>query len=235
MSIVSKNGQWCEVYIWLGKDTEGKTTTASSGGKQLTPWNEARCGHASMTIFDGKKTVYVSLWPTKFGAEFVQSLEKDQDTQHEGSRPDAIIRLHHLNIPRMLESFSEIRKRAQEGKIFWVAEISNDQDITNPKNSNANCASCVYALLKVGGLTSPSSPYSQHLSGKGPKDRNFYSIVRCDAGMRAGGKFDGAPWTNSWFTPKGLLLRISSAAEAYFDDVTTTMQIMSSDRVVTRK
>lgn len=229
MSAISKNTPWCEVYIWLGRDPQGEVTTASSGGVKSELDNLARCGHASLGIFDGTKIVYISLWPARSGATFVQSLEEDRI--NEGGCPDSIIRLHHLNIPQMLKAFGEVIKRQQEGKIRWVMESSNDQDITNPKNTTANCASCAYSILKSGGLTDPSSKYSRYVSGKGPNSEEFYSKVKCDAGVRANGIFDGAPWTNSNFTPKGLLLRVASAAEAYLDDVRVTTEIMHSNRV----
>jgi hypothetical protein len=54
----------------------------------------------------------------------------------------------------------------------------------------------------------------------------FYKMTKCNQGNRWGGIFNGAPWTNRWFSPKALLLRTASAAEAFPDDVAQTIAIM---------
>lgn len=231
MAKISKEKPYCELYVWLGRDSQGGFANALSGGKQSRTALGARCGHASLGIFDGEKTTYISFWPGGKGAIFVESLEKDQI--NEGGRPDSIIRLQHLDIPKMLKEFEKLNKRQQAGQLRWVMQASNSQDITHSKNTTANCASCAYSILKAGGLT--DARYAIHHSGTGPQDPQFYSKVKCDVAMVANGIFDGAPWTNSHFTPKALLLRVASAAEAYFDDIQATTKIMSSNRVSSAK
>lgn len=231
MSVTLNKSRYCEIYIWLGRNDDGVPSTAAGGGKVSKNDDSARCGHAALGIVDGKKTVYVSLWPGKKGSSFVDSLE--HDNVNEGGPPDTIIRLHNLNIPDMLTALGKVEKKAKEGKVKWVAKASSKDkyDITQSKSTEANCATCVYFILKAGGLNDPSSKYSKHTSGKGPKDRTFYEKTKCNVADIFFGIFNGSIFTKSYFTPKGLLLRVASAAEAYSEDKATTSKIMSSDRV----
>lgn len=219
-----------EVYVWLAKDAEGVTTTSTAS-------QSIRCGHVAMEIFpNADASVYISLWPREVVPDphgLVTS--RDNDERYECSKPDVIMRLHHLNIPAMIQAFNQMGPRIRNREITWKIDTSDSENLTSPGTQQASCASFVYFLLKIGGLADLASPYFKHQSGRGPKDASFYHITKCDAGDRWGGVFNGAPWTGWKFTPKAALLRIASAAEAFPLDKETTIAIMASDRVAKRK
>lgn len=239
-----------QVNIWLGKDKEGYTTTSSEGGRlsRHTDKGLARCGHASMNIFPKHSPyVYVSFWP---GQEEVPVLGEgvvtvdrgilldsfEEDLTQEKTLPDVVICLYKLNIEKMLEVFASAEKRVSERRLVWEMQVSSSEDIGSLSTTRANCATFVYSLLKAGGLTNTTSVYQNHSSGRGPKDKNFYKITKCDAGDRAAGIFNGAPWTDWKFTPKALLLRVASAAEGDKLDVQMTRQVMEdTSRVAQEK
>jgi hypothetical protein len=226
----SKRLDFVEVYVWLGRSVEGLSTTASSGGKESSQYNAARCGHVALGIFQNNKEVaYASFWPPR---KLVEDLFIDEIS--EGSKPDAILRLHHLDIPAMLEELAIAQQRIEKGTLAWTWNASDRFDIQNPQHTTTNCASLAYALLKVGGLGNATSPYSRFVRGRGPRNKLFYECMKCNMGDRWGGIFNGAPWTGRWFSPKALLLRTAAAAEAFHDDVVKTSQIMMTDRVTSR-
>lgn len=225
----SHTNSYAEVYIWLGRNKQGKIATAAGGGitEKKEELSGARCGHAALGLFNGRDVVHISLWDQD---RLFKSIEEDQAPRAEGGPPDVIIRLHHLDIPKMLQAFNEASKRVSNGKINWTLCVSKDRDITNPGSSKANCATFVYSFLKVGGFGDPTSRYSQYEKGAGPKG-SFYYTTKCDLGEIFGGIFNGAPWANANFTPKALLLRVAAAAEAYPDDIKATIEVMKSSRV----
>ncbi len=239
-------GSYTEVYIWLGKDSEGYTTTSSEGWRlerREDRRGPERVGHASMQIFQpgqGKipPNVYMSFWPdvvtrTKPGM-LVKSLEVEQ-TDFEGTLPDVIIRLHGLDIPKMLAAFNQVKNRIEVQKTLrWKGDVSASEDVTDPNTRVASCVTFVYSFLRMGGLDNPLT-YKNHVRGRGPRDWSFYNTTKCNAGDRAWGLFNGFPWTNWIFTPKALLLRTASAAERYASDINETKTIMGSDRVAVEK
>jgi hypothetical protein len=227
-----------QVHVWLAKDKEGYTTTSSEGGRlsQEKDPGLARCGHVSMSIFaKHHPAVYVSFWP---GAEdpavLVKSYETDQHSENE-TLPDVIIALYQLNIERMLTVFAAAEKRVLAGRIAWTLQAAAGADVSSPKTAEANCATFVYSLLIAGGLTAPKSAYKRHLSGRGPSDKSFYKLTKCGAGDRAAGIANGAFWTTWKFTPKALLLRVASAAQAYTMDVQATRAIMMDTTLVAQE
>jgi hypothetical protein len=231
---------YVEVYVWRGKDRNNYTTTSSEGIRHRLidaikgVQGFERCGHVSMGIYQDKlPCTYISLWPSN-SAPSVLMESFDNDLANENSNPDVILRLHHLDIPRMLEEFNKIKIKIERKEIAWVMEASDNQDVTNSEvNSTANCTSFVWSFLKIGGLEPiTKTEYAKSVSLSGPKDGDFYKIVKCNIGQRFGGVFDGWWWTRQYFTPYGLVLRVASALEAYEDDKTETVKIMKSERVV---
>lgn len=195
-----------------------------------------RVGHGSLGIFPGNRrpVVYASLWPNhKTGAStLVPSLEKD--IENEKTKPDVIIRLHHLNIEAMIQAFNrQIKRRVDVSAFYWNIWNSSAKDnACSDECSVASCVTLVWSLLKVGGIDKTvNSLYSKHVRKRGPKDSTFYSILKCNVAKVAAGIFDGVSWTTKFFSPYALSLRAGSAAEAYDDDKKATISIMESDRV----
>lgn len=232
---------YVEVYIWRAKNSEGYSTTSSEGIRHaiVNAKNQVigpeRCGHISMGMFpNGRDPMYVSLWPQRNApSTLVQTLNQDQDPFHEGTKPDVIVRLFHLNIEPMIEAFNQVKGRVEEGRITWVMDAPDDQDVTDPNHTTANCTSFVWAFLKIGGIG--QGEYGKTVSVRGPKDGDFYKKVKCDLGRILWGAFDGVFWTKKHFSPYALSLRVASAAEAFVDDKQATIEIMDSDRVALEK
>lgn len=230
---------YVDVNIWLGKDKEGYTTTSSEGGRlsKETDFGFARCGHVSMEIApNGKEHTYVSLWPDIL----VPSLRDDQSVFREKTLPDVIVRLHNLDIERMLEGFAIAKQGIDNHEIHWSMDlVSNEEDVIDPvtlkrtTSTRASCATFVYTLLKIGGFL--NGAYASHVRSTGPKTWSFWNITKCSAGNRWFGLFNWAPWTDWVFSPKGLLLRVAAAAESNEIDREATTEIMHSDRVAVEK
>ncbi len=238
------NTSYVEVYIWRGKDREGYTTTSTEGIKHaledpVSPEGPQRCGHVSMGIFRANDLqTYISLWPGKDNlGVLVPSLENDQSPHCEGTLPDVIVRLHHLKMDEMVNSFNQVKARIENNKIFWKMDASDHEDVTNQRNTAASCSSFVWTFLKVGGLNlnDKTSPYYRRVSLKGPNNREFYNILKCNLGQILCGWFDGAFWTKDHFTPYALCLRVGSVAEGFKEDKEKTIEIMKSDRVAKEK
>lgn len=233
MKIEIEYPPFVEVYFWLGRDDKGKPATAFDGGK-LTQKSKidtvARCGHVAMLIFPKEKPCeYISLWPGENHPAVLSTFEAD--LENEGTLPDVIIRLHGLDIEAMLRKFNEIKPRIESGDIQWTFEVSSSKDVTKVKNKKANCASFVLTLLKVGGFANKTHLYNKWTRKKGPTDKNFYKLTRCNVADSWFGLFNWAPWTSWYLTPKGVLLRTASAAEAFGRDKEETEKIMKSNRV----
>lgn len=238
---------YVEIYIWRARDKDGLVTTSSEGARHESTSKGGRVGHASLQVFSGNTNpVYISLWPVPIGqqqqegqkeryAVLVPSLSKEISSW-EGTKPDIIVRLYHLNTKKIIDAFNEIQPRILKKEIVWDWWMVNDtSDVTSPKHTIASCTSFVWTFLKIGGINESSTRYPKSWSTRGPKDGDFYKKIKCNLGQRFGGWFDGFPWTKTYFTPYALSLRVGSAAEAWTEDKKATIEIMDSDRVYSEK
>lgn len=203
-----------DVYVWLGKTPDGEPATGLAGAKFGSD-GQARCGHASMAIWDDAgRQHYVSFWPP---ANYIPSL--GEDIVREGSLPDVVLRMHHLNVPAMLQRFEELKTR----KLEWSFESPS---VIKDKN-RANCASFVYTLVTAGNAGSGNFYLQKRKDVRisVTEIHRYEELTKKKHAEIAGGVFDLAPWTKGYFTPKGLLTRIIAFSETVETDrkATTTM------------
>ncbi len=240
-------GSYTDVYIWRARDENGYITTSSEGWRNDGNRNNpGRVGHASIYVAkvgEKEKTYgYASLWPSGGKHENLRAkitVIKDsrlntfeQDKDQEEGKPDVIIRLFHLNVDKMLEAIEIIIKRDENKDLYWTAKASDTDDAINPNCKKASCVSLVWSILRRGGIDEKDGFYANAMSNKGPKDKAFFNLLKCNLGQRAAGRFNGWFWTNKIFTPYALCLRVGSAAEADEDyDKKETMNLMRSNNV----
>jgi hypothetical protein len=208
MSVSSIKRPGVEVHIWLPRDGDGNYTNAGDGGvREKKQDGTSRVGHASLKIYlssedqkkyshliqPGKDHVYASLWPAPQG--FQKVYEDDLDPKRgEGERPNAIIRLNNLNIPRMLEAMNK-SINATNWKLVGLAD---------PSSTDHSCSSFVLMLLGQGGLDTESGY-------EGPANQAFYEKTNSHLGDILSGFFNKAFWRGLAVSPK-LVLHIAAAA-----------------------
>jgi hypothetical protein len=243
-SSIKNYANYTEVYIWRARDKDGYITTSSEGGRHESIPGLGRVGHASLQVFqENKSPVYMSLWPIPREkmiddnryAVLVPTFDLEV-TDWEGTKPDVIVRLYHLHTKRMIDAYEKIKIRVESNKVLWDWRMVRDtDDLTSSACTVASCVSFVWTCLLVGGIYDVSTGYQKFWSKRGPSDNGLYELTRCNLGQTFFGLFDGFPWTNQFFTPYALSLRVSSATEAWEEDKEFTKYIMKSNRVATPK
>lgn len=169
--------------------------------------------------------------------------------------PDAAVVLHHLSRTAMLKAVRRLqlrigdiempRRQAEEHdkqededapetpELHYHATCNDAADFRDPNCAGLNCAAAVYTILKAGGLDSLKLRYRDYSRQAGPpRETGFYNDTHCHVSDFAWGIFNGTPLPRRFFTPKGLLLRVASAARAYDDDEAVTREIMKMGHVV---
>ena len=241
-NLIRKTG--VEVLIWVARDPQGIYTNAADGAT-TDKKGKGRVGHAAVKIYPseqdkntyssliarGKDHVYVSLWPVKTDKKednksdkdgVFHTYEQDLDAKEgEGERPNAIIRLNQLNVPKMLSELSKVINTPNWTLVSHGAATLEDAQ---------SCSGIVHKLLEIGGIYD-LAVYKNFARYEGPKDTNFYKQTNSHLGDILNGFFNAFALRALAISPKLVLHIAASAAEGNPNDKQDTLTLMNSSLV----